>query len=541
MKNQKKYDWIIGIAVWLGLALCGVEYLAGMRGLELRTAAQVGKGIYLWFLMPCIVLYGLNRLMKGDGEEESRTRRRIRRVATVLAALVILAVSFCRGTVYVFTREMVTETTMEDGYIRGAWSDFLSETTYEYYEPVAVFFRRPFSGWTEDELLRKVRERFTEEAEYVESQEDGRCVFRVRDPLAEGEYIYFHVNNSYQMSSNYKFQVLLSEACHFWANRERLATLSETGNVTLESGRDTGSENWKKFWEEPNRIYITCYGTEEDVKTCAADVTDWFDFVKQTGQLSLEDPEVCSLLGNIMIGNSGNYFSLNLAVLSDVMGDDPWESRYQLVLEKISDGFERLQESAAESESSQSGEDENVISEEEYNRQFMERYSGEYEKECLVGDGSIRYRMVVLDAALGSRYYGLLKSTDSGQTWEMWSSSPFDSLGMGVDFTFLTEDFGFATLMHNGGDSADLYVTEDGGKSYQAAVMQEYTVTLDDGYTYAPYDYPEMPYEEDDTLYVLCGQGADGDYDGGDAAGMALYQSTDGGHTWTFVKIQKLS
>ena len=110
---------------------------------------------------------------------------------------------------------------------------------------------------------------------------------------------------------------------------------------------------------------------------------------------------------------------------------------------------------------------------------------------------------------------------------------------MGIDFTFLDENFGFATLMHNGGDEAVLYVTEDGGNTYQPVVMEEYTVTLTDGYTYNPYDYPQMPYEEDDIIYVLCGQGADGDYDGGDDAGLALYQSTDKGHTFTFVKIQR--
>ncbi|MBD5453460.1 MAG: hypothetical protein HDR30_03905, partial [Lachnospiraceae bacterium] len=96
----------------------------------------------------------------------------------------------------------------------------------------------------------------------------------------------------------------------------------------------------------------------------------------------------------------------------------------------------------------------------------------------------------------------------------------------------------FATLAHNGGDEAVLYVTEDGGDTYQLVVIEGYTVTLDDGYTYNPYDYPQMPYEENGIIYVLCGQGEDGDYEGGDAAGLALYQSADGGHIFTFVEIQ---
>ena len=88
-------------------------------------------------------------------------------------------------------------------------------------------------------------------------------------------------------------------------------------------------------------------------------------------------------------------------------------------------------------------------------------------------------------------------------------------------------------------------MTKDGGKSYQRVVMEGYTVSLEDGFTYNPYDYPQMPYVEDmpykegSVIYVFCGQGADGDYNGGDRAGLALYQSTDGGYTFSFVEIRK--
>ena len=48
-----------------------------------------------------------------------------------------------------------------------------------------------------------------------------------------------------------------------------------------------------------------------------------------------------------------------------------------------------------------------------------------------------------------------------------------------------------------------------------------------------------MPYEENGKLYVLCGQGADGDYAGGDDAGMALFESEDRGHTFLYQEIRK--
>lgn len=543
MNSRKKYGWLAGIVVWIGLALAAVEYAACAAGLELRTFAQTIKGSYLWFVMPCAVLYAVNRLMLGPQDvEERRGRRWVRRGVTAIGALAILLASFCRGAVYTLSSELVTEEKLEDGYIRGTMADFLSETTYVYYEPVAVIFREPFSGWTEEELLRKVREQYGESAELVEMQADGRAVFRVPDKLAPNESIYFHVPNEYQIKSNHDFQVLLSEACHFWNNRDRYVSLSDSGNAKLEDGRDTGAEGWKQYWEEPNKLYITCYDTEADTAACAADLTDWLAFVKGTGQLSYEDTSPYNLVLNIMIGNSGDYFSLDLAPLSDAMGDESWTVRYERIKEKIADSFDAHEKTAEYYEKLQEEREETPLSDEEYNSWFMENYRGEYEKECLVGDGRIQYRAVVVDAALGSRYYALLKSSDSGKTWEVWSRAPFgEDWGMGIDFTFLDENFGFATLMHNGGDSADLYVTEDGGKSYQRAVMQEYTVTLEDGYTYAPYDYPRMPYEENGALYVLCGQGADGDYDGGDAAGLALYQSSDRGRTWTFVEIQRQS
>lgn len=190
--------------------------------------------------------------------------------------------------------------------------------------------------------------------------------------------------------------------------------------------------------------------------------------------------------------------------------------------------FEIMRESVAETEKKQESD-------------FMKNYDGAYEKEIKLKGTSIRYRMIAVDAALGSRLYGLIKSLDDGKTWEEVSFNPFDSqLGMAVDFIFLDEQTGFATLAHNGGDNADLYITEDGGYHYEPVTVEEKLFALSDGTMYAPYDYPQMPYESDGALFMLCGQGSDGDYNGGDQEAMAQYQSTDGGHTFTFQKIKKM-
>ena len=144
-----------------------------------------------------------------------------------------------------------------------------------------------------------------------------------------------------------------------------------------------------------------------------------------------------------------------------------------------------------------------------------------FEKEVVLEDGKIRY--------------GLIKSSDGGKNWEVVSDDPFGGeLGQGVDFTFLDENFGFATLAHNGGNTARLYVTEDGGKQYEPVEIGHKTETDSTGAIWAPYDYPRMPYEKGGILYVLCGQGADGDYNGGDQNETARYRSEDNGHTFVF-------
>lgn len=78
-------------------------------------------------------------------------------------------------------------------------------------------------------------------------------------------------------------------------------------------------------------------------------------------------------------------------------------------------------------------------------------------------------------------------------------------------------------LSHNGGDEAELYRTEDGGRT-TTRVELPYSVMEEKPNPDEPFDFPSMPYEEDGTLKMLIGQGADGDYHGGS---KGLYQSTD--------------
>lgn len=550
-------------AAGLGFFLTAVEYAAGRQGLELRTFAQAIKGLYLWLILPVVILFSGNALLAArakkaaEDKETSAIRFRMlqwsRRILLAIFCLVILGSAWTRGLFYVMSSEMVTEKVMPDGYIQGTWSEFLSESHYRYYVPVAGIFRMPFPGWTEGQLTEKVRETYNEDAELVEKQSDGIYIYRVADVLEPGNYIYFHVSNSYPATTNYYFQILCSEAAHFWAGRDRLVMVIGDGKMTLEDATDTGGEMQTADYSGWRRLSVTCYHTPDDIAACAADLTDWLAFVNGLEQLPWETEAVpYSLLTAVDIGSGEDYFHFQIFPLEDFMGDVPWEERYSQLKKQLEDAFvqheewhkdlmKRREEANAVAEAAKSsGETDEKAWEDANAAYFMEQYDGRYEKECFVGDGTIRYRMVVEDAAAGSRFYGLLKSTDGGATWQMSNPDPFDGqTGMGIDFTFLDEQFGFATLMHNGGDEADLYVTEDGGDSYRFAAIEGYTVTLEDGYTYTPYDYPQMPYEENGVIYMLCGQGADGDYNGGDEAGLAVYRSSDRGHTFIFVEIRK--
>lgn len=168
--------------------------------------------------------------------------------------------------------------------------------------------------------------------------------------------------------------------------------------------------------------------------------------------------------------------------------------------------------------------------------QNLDRYLEGTEKEYHLPGTDIYYRMSVIEAAAGTRFYALLKSRDNGNHWYVVSDMPFgDSGGGSVEFSFLNEALGFAALSHNGGDNATLYVTQNGGKSYHSVEISDSpVVTLGDGTTYQPYDFPGMPHLEQDKLMLLVGQGADGDYNGGDGKSLARFMSQDGGATFCF-------
>lgn len=286
--------------------------------------------------------------------------------------------------------------------VKGTSSGFLSESRVDYYETVAVIFRRPFPGWDRQQLTQKVQERFGGRAEYVSRQPGGWHVFRLPDSVTEGEFIFFHVSEGYEMENNGRFQIMISEAACFWENRGREVMLGKGRELSLEEARDTGEETASL---PPNQsLSVTCYNTEEEIAFCAANLTDWLQFVRNTGQYPWgTEPLADRALAQVWVGSGEDYFLFNIEPEKILTGELSWNEGYHLLKETLTEAFCEQEEKEA---------------------------YGELRKE----------------------QEALARENQAEESWELFSSDPFQQqLGQGIDFTFLDEELGFATLMHNGG------------------------------------------------------------------------------------------
>ena len=71
-----------------------------------------------------------------------------------------------------------------------------------------------------------------------------------------------------------------------------------------------------------------------------------------------------------------------------------------------------------------------------------------------------------------------------------------------------------------GGESSDLYITKDGGNSFNKLEIMENNI----------YDFYNLPIIEDGVLSIKITQGSDGDYNGGD---YKVYYSKDNCDNWS--------
>lgn len=138
-------------------------------------------------------------------------------------------------------------------------------------------------------------------------------------------------------------------------------------------------------------------------------------------------------------------------------------------------------------------------------------------------DSEIGYMLEFEDVAMGTAFGKISKTTDGGQSWKDINYG----IGEGTDKTFKTsskikfvnENVGFLTMPQTSGESSYLYITKDGGATFNKLELFESDI----------YDYYNLPTEESGLLKLKITQGSDGDYNGGD---FMTYISNDYGETW---------
>lgn len=149
-------------------------------------------------------------------------------------------------------------------------------------------------------------------------------------------------------------------------------------------------------------------------------------------------------------------------------------------------------------------------------------------------DSNTGYRLLVADAAAGSRFYELEYTKDGGQSWNQLNADPFcGNMGVAEGIEFYNENLGFIGLRGASGAYSTLYMTQDGGKTFSMIElpMDEVTELPDTAAQYglekSDYDYCEMPQQEDGKfkIKVISEQG---ETDG------ILFESTDNGNTWNY-------
>lgn len=149
-------------------------------------------------------------------------------------------------------------------------------------------------------------------------------------------------------------------------------------------------------------------------------------------------------------------------------------------------------------------------------------------------DSNTGYRLLVADAAAGSRFYELEMTKDGGQSWNQKNANPFNgNIGVAEGIEFYNENLGVIGLAGASGDYSTLYLTQDGGKTFSMIELSMDEVTeLPDtaaeyGFSISDYDYCKMPQQEDGKLTIKV-ISAVGENDG------IVFESTDNGNTWNY-------
>ncbi|MDD4359700.1 MAG: hypothetical protein PHV50_03965 [Syntrophaceticus sp.] len=152
-------------------------------------------------------------------------------------------------------------------------------------------------------------------------------------------------------------------------------------------------------------------------------------------------------------------------------------------------------------------------------------------KFCSFPTVSVGYVIAAGDRTMSQEGQAIYQTTDGGSSWNEVGYGP--STWLLQYGGFVDENVGFMSYPKIDGAETNFYRTEDGGKTFEPIILpiveEEWM-----GISLEPYIQPETPYFEGGQLFLLVGQGGQGDFMGGNV--MAKYKSEDMGKTWSFVE-----
>lgn len=144
------------------------------------------------------------------------------------------------------------------------------------------------------------------------------------------------------------------------------------------------------------------------------------------------------------------------------------------------------------------------------------------------------WRLRVVDAAAGSRFYAMDKTEDGGVSWDDLNKDPFlGDGGVAEGLIFYDQNVGIAGLSGASQSSSILCLTKDGGVTFREIKLPMDQVTelpktaKGYGFTIEDYDYLEMPERCENVLKIK----VTSDISENDGI---IFCSTDDGETWTY-------
>lgn len=147
-------------------------------------------------------------------------------------------------------------------------------------------------------------------------------------------------------------------------------------------------------------------------------------------------------------------------------------------------------------------------------------YDGYRAKTFLSKTEKFCYATFAVDRTGGSDYYGTFRSRDL-ENWE-FVSSPQEVLSNVSCVWWRDDNTGYYAR-----EDGTFYLTVDGGASYENFDLPQ-NEDIQKKLGFNPYDTLEEMYQEDGVVYMVIGQGSDGDYAENGKLWRAIFQSTDG-------------